>query len=111
LTLNEIIDVAEQVARALEAAHSAGIIHRDIKPENIVLRPDGYVKVLDFGLAKLTERESDEDQTAEDASSVGMDFETQAGMVLGTVNYMCRSRRAGRRDGRSDLFNLGVVHG
>src|SRR6185436_1706454 len=88
LTLNEIIDVAMQVARALEAAHSAGIVHRDIKPENIVLRPDGYVKVLDFGLAKLTERESGDDNDANDSSWRGLDFETQAGMVIGTVNYM-----------------------
>src|SRR4029453_7224227 len=110
LTLNEIIDVAVQVARALEAAHSAGIVHRDIKPENIVVRPDGYVKVLDFGLAKLTERESSDDKDAEDISWRGQDFETQAGMVLGTVNYMSPGQARGERvDGRSDLFSLGVV--
>jgi serine/threonine protein kinase/tetratricopeptide (TPR) repeat protein len=110
LTLNEIIDVAVQVARALEAAHSAGIVHRDIKPENIVVRPDGYVKVLDFGLAKLTERESGDDKAAEDASWRGLDFETQAGMVLGTVNYMSPEQARGQTvDGRSDLFSLGVV--
>jgi serine/threonine protein kinase len=57
LTLNQIVEVAIQVASALETAHAAGIIHRDIKPENIMLRPDGYSKVLDFGLAKLTETE------------------------------------------------------
>ena len=109
LTLNEIIDVAVQVARALEAAHSAGIVHRDIKPENIVLRPDGYVKVLDFGLAKLTERESGDDKAAESASW-RVDFETQAGMVLGTVNYMSPEQARGQTvDGRSDLFSLGVV--
>lgn len=110
LTLNEIIDVAVQVARALAAAHSAGIIHRDIKPENIVLRPDGYIKVLDFGLAKLTEPESGDDKAAEDASWRGLDFETQAGMVLGTVNYMSPEQARGQTvDGRSDLFSLGVV--
>jgi eukaryotic-like serine/threonine-protein kinase len=110
LTLNEIIDVAVQVARALGAAHSAGIIHRDIKPENIVVRPDGYVKVLDFGLAKLTERESGDDNTIEDASWRGMDFETQAGMVLGTVNYMSPEQARGQTvDRRSDLFSFGVV--
>jgi len=110
LTLNEIVDVAMQVARALEAAHSAGIVHRDIKPENIVLRPDGYVKVLDFGLAKLTEPESGDDKAAEEVSWRGLDFETQAGMVLGTVNYMSPEQARGQRvDGRSDLFSLGVV--
>jgi serine/threonine protein kinase/tetratricopeptide (TPR) repeat protein len=109
LTINEIIDVAVQVARALEAAHSAGIVHRDIKPENILLRPDGYVKVLDFGLAKLTERESSDDKAAESASW-RVDFETQAGMVLGTVNYMSPEQARGQAvDGRSDLFSLGVV--
>ena len=110
LTLNEIIDVAVQVVRALEAAHSAGIVHRDIKPENIVVRPDGYVKVLDFGLAKLTERESGDDNAAEDASWRGLDFETQAGMVLGTVNYMSPEQARGQTvDERSDLFSFGVV--
>ncbi|HWO02728.1 MAG TPA: protein kinase [Blastocatellia bacterium] len=110
LTLNELIDVAVQVARALQAAHSAGIVHRDIKPENIVLRPDGYVKVLDFGLAKLTERESGDDKDAEDISWRGQDFETQAGIVLGTVNYMSPEQARGQTvDGRSDLFSLGVV--
>ena len=109
LSLNEIIDVAVQVARALEAAHSAGIVHRDIKPENIVLRPDGYVKVLDFGLAKLTERDSGDHKAAESASW-RVDFETQAGMVLGTVNYMSPEQARGQTvDGRSDLFSLGVV--
>ena len=109
-TLNEIIDVAVQVARALEAAHSAGIVHRDIKPENIVVRPDGYVKVLDFGLAKLTERESGDDKAVEEASWRGLDFETQAGMVLGTVNYMSPEQASGQTvDARSDLFSLGVV--
>ena len=56
MKLSEILDVSIQAANALQAAHAAGIVHRDIKPENIMLRPDGYVKVLDFGLAKLTEK-------------------------------------------------------
>jgi serine/threonine protein kinase/predicted Zn-dependent protease len=110
LTLNQILDVAMQVARALEAAHAAGIVHRDIKPENIILRPDGYAKVLDFGLVKLTEPELGGDEANTDASGKGLDFKTQAGMVLGTVNYMSPEQARGQMvDGRSDLFSLGVV--
>ncbi len=110
LTLNQILDVAIQVASALDAAHAAGIVHRDIKPENIMLRPDGYAKVLDFGLAKLTEPESDGDEANRDASGGSSDFETRPGMVLGTVNYMSPEQVRGQKvDGRSDLFSLGVV--
>jgi eukaryotic-like serine/threonine-protein kinase len=110
LTLNQILDVAIQVASALEAAHAAGIVHRDIKPENIMLRPDGYAKVLDFGLAKLTEPESDGDEAKTDRSEMSSDFETGTGMVLGTVNYMSPEQVRGQKvDGRSDLFSLGVV--
>jgi eukaryotic-like serine/threonine-protein kinase len=110
LTLNRILDVAIQVATALEAAHAAGIVHRDIKPENIMLRPDGYVKVLDFGLAKLTEPESGGDEANRDGSGVSSDFDTRTGMVLGTVNYMSPEQARGQKvDGRSDLFSLGVV--
>jgi eukaryotic-like serine/threonine-protein kinase len=110
LTLNRILDVAIQVASALEAAHAAGIVHRDIKPENIMLRPDGYIKVLDFGLAKLTEPESGGDEANRDALGVSSDFDTRTGMVLGTVNYMSPEQARGQKvDGRSDLFSLGVV--
>jgi serine/threonine protein kinase/tetratricopeptide (TPR) repeat protein len=110
LTLNQILDVVIQVASALDAAHAAGIVHRDIKPENIMLRPDGYAKVLDFGLAKLTEPESNGDETKTDVSGMSSDFETRTGMVLGTVNYMSPEQVRGQKvDGRSDLFSLGVV--
>lgn len=110
LTLNQILDVAIQVASALEAAHAAGIVHRDIKPENIMLRPDGYAKVLDFGLAKLAEPESGGDEAKTNASEVSSDFETRTGMVMGTVNYMSPEQVRGQKvDGRSDLFSLGVV--
>ena len=110
LTLNQILDVAIQVASALEAAHAAGIVHRDIKPENIMLRPDGYAKVLDFGLAKLTEPDSGGNKAKTDTSGIRADFETQAGILMGTVKYMSPEQVRGQQvDGRSDLFSLGVV--
>ncbi len=110
LSLNQIADLAIQVADALDAAHAAGIVHRDIKPENIMLRPDGYVKVLDFGLAKLTERDLDSQVTRSDLSPGTSDFETRAGVILGTVNYMSPEQARGQKlDGRSDLFSLGVI--
>jgi serine/threonine protein kinase/Flp pilus assembly protein TadD len=110
VSLNQILDLAVQVASALEAAHAAGIVHRDIKPENIMLRPDGYAKVLDFGLAKLTEPESGGGEARTDVSWSPPDFETRTGMVLGTVNYMSPEQARGQKvDGRSDLFSLGVV--
>jgi eukaryotic-like serine/threonine-protein kinase len=110
VSLNQILDLAIQVASALEAAHEAGIVHRDIKPENIMLRPDGYAKVLDFGLAKLTEPESGRDEANTDVSAAPTNFETRTGMVLGTVNYMSPEQARGQKvDGRSDLFSLGVV--
>jgi serine/threonine protein kinase/tetratricopeptide (TPR) repeat protein len=104
LTLDRILEVTIQVASALETAHGAGIIHRDIKPENIMLRPDGYAKVLDFGLAKLTETEFKNCETETSA------FQTRTGILLGTVNYMSPEQvRRQKLDGRSDLFSLGVV--
>ncbi|MCI0389930.1 MAG: protein kinase [Acidobacteria bacterium] len=110
LSLSQILDLVTQVASALEAAHAAGIVHRDIKPENIMLRPDGYAKVLDFGLAKLTEPESGSDKTKTKGSARGSDFETRTGTVLGTANYMSPEQARGQKvDGRSDLFSLGVV--
>ena len=110
LSLNQILDVVIQVASALEAAHAAGIIHRDIKPENIMLRPDGYVKVLDFGLAKLSESGSSSDEADPDSTVASSDFQTRTGVLLGTVNYMSPEQARGQKvDGRSDLFSLGVV--
>src|SRR5262249_4528146 len=109
MTLDKAIDVAMQIASALSAAHQAGIVHRDIKPENVMLRPDGYVKVLDFGLAKLTESDSPprEGETGSSGSSV---FETRTGVILGTVAYMSPEQAHGQKvDARSDLFSLGVV--
>src|SRR5215831_17373492 len=108
LTLNQILEVAIQVASALGTAHAAGIIHRDIKPENIMLRPDGYAKVLDFGLAKLTEKELADDSTTDPRVTAG--FKTRTGILLGTTSYMSPEQVRGQKlDGRSDLFSLGVV--
>ncbi len=109
MELVDVLDVAIQVANALTAAHAAGIVHRDIKPENIMLRPDGYVKVLDFGLAKLTEKfDSDEDVSPEATTKPLRD--TSPGVIMGTVSYMSPEQARGHRvDSRSDLFSLGSV--
>jgi serine/threonine-protein kinase len=107
LTLNEILDISIQIAGALSAAHGAGIVHRDIKPENIVVRPDGYVKVLDFGLAKLLKpQELFTDGTKETA----IHNATAQGVIMGTVNYMSPEQAKGETvDQRTDIFSLGVV--
>lgn len=116
--LTEALEIALQIAAALEAAHDAGIVHRDIKPENVMLRRDGYVKVLDFGLAKLTERPGergtgrliDAGQTGTLRNPLSKIFTTQPGVVLGTVNYMSPEQSLGHDvDHRSDLFSLGIV--
>ncbi len=104
----EILDVAVQVASALEEAHSAGIVHRDIKPDNIMVRRNGYVKVLDFGLAKLTERIDRSPSDAEASTRVLV--QTDAGVVMGTSHYMSPEQARGRPvDTRSDIWSLGVV--
>ncbi len=111
MELPDILDVSIQAAGALQAAHAAGIIHRDIKPENIMLRPDGYVKVLDFGLAKLTEKSRQSSPIAADSEMATMaKTYTQPGTVLGTVNYMSPEQARGHvLDARTDVFSLGVV--
>src|SRR5262245_9311962 len=101
------LEVGAQVASALEAAHEAGIIHRDIKPENVMMRPDGLVKVLDFGLAKLTERPAgmDDSQAAMLASS-----DSVSGVVMGTPQYMSPEQTRGQNVGsQTDIFSLGVM--
>ena len=107
MQLGEALDVAIQVASALAAAHQAGTVHRDIKPENIMLRPDGYVKVLDFGIAKLAEQELPTSMPKDEALFL---VETNLGSVLGTVRYMSPEQaRGGHVDKSTDIWSLGVV--
>lgn len=99
LHFTETVALATQIAEALAAAHESGIIHRDIKPENVMVRPDGQVKVLDFGLAKFTEKATNAVNSA-----------TQTGIIMGTPGYMSPEQaRALKMDGRTDIFSLGVV--
>jgi eukaryotic-like serine/threonine-protein kinase len=103
---NEALDIAAQVASALCVAHLAGIVHRDIKPENIMLRPDGYVKVLDFGIAKLTQQETLGTMTP----LAGVRMATQVGIIAGTTRYMSPEQAMAQAvDARSDLWSLAVV--
>jgi serine/threonine-protein kinase len=106
LKLGEVLDFAAQIASALSAAHAAGIVHRDIKPENIMLRCDGIVKVLDFGLAKLTGRVSPDPVDTEAPTSL----KTDPGIVLGTAVYMSPEQARGLEvDARTDIFSFGVL--
>jgi serine/threonine protein kinase/Tol biopolymer transport system component len=107
MKLHEALDIAVQVTRAIAAAHAAGIIHRDIKTENIMISRDGYVKVLDFGLAKLTAISSD---NPDPASLTVTSAHTDPGVVMGTFSYMSPEQARGLPlDARTDLWSLGVV--
>ena len=105
LELDAVLEISIQVTTALAAAHDKGIVHRDVKPENVMIRGDGYVKVLDFGLAKLTERyEAGSDSEAPTFHI----FSTYSGALLGTTNYL--SPEQARRldvDERADIWGLG----
>src|ERR1700737_2296711 len=99
LPTEDLLEIALQITSALAAAHNAGIIHRDIKPENVIIRPDGYAKVLDFGLAKLRE-----------ARGSGTVVKTATGVAMGTVGYMAPEQFSGGNvTAAADVFSLGVV--
>lgn len=106
MKLGDVLDIAIQVAEGLIAAHEAGIVHRDIKPENIIIRPEGYVKILDFGLAKLTERH----KSATTTTMPTLLFHSTPGIVIGTAAYMSPEQARGVAvDERTDIWGLGVV--
>ncbi len=103
LKLSEVLDISTQIAGALCTAHEAHLVHRDIKPENIMIRPDGYVKILDFGLAKLVEQKNQSIFGLEQSTIK----QTAKGVILGTVNYMSPEQAKGERvDERTDIFSL-----
>jgi eukaryotic-like serine/threonine-protein kinase len=112
LEMLEVIEIAIQIASALVASHEAGIIHRDIKPDNIMLRPDGYVKVLDFGIAKLKETFSQQTNVRVDSenTTIRTPVKTEPGIIIGSPNYMSPEQARGLAvDERSDIFSLGVM--
>jgi len=101
----DTLEIAIQIASALQAAHEAGVVHRDLKPENVMIREDGYVKVLDFGLAKMTEKPG-----ADEVDKTPTQRLSLPGMIMGTVTYMSPEQARGSRvDERSDIFSLGIV--
>ncbi len=108
MNLGMALDIGIQVASALAAAHSAGIVHRDIKPDNIMLRPDGLVKILDFGVAKFAETELAKTDPPEIRERNSAD--TLPGMIIGTAEYMSPEQARGVSvDHRSDIFSFGVL--
>ncbi|MBZ5578018.1 MAG: serine/threonine-protein kinase [Acidobacteriia bacterium] len=107
--LEESLRIARQIADALEAAHEKGIVHRDLKPGNVILKPDGSVKVLDFGLAKVGPRTASGGENVEDSPTISM-AATRAGVILGTAAYMSPEQARGKTvDKRADIWAFGVV--
>jgi serine/threonine protein kinase len=105
LRLNETLKLSIQMGDALAKAHSAGIIHRDFKPSNVMVTEDGVVKVVDFGLAKLTEVSERGDEATRT-----LQHETEEGTIVGTVSYMSPEQAEGKKvDARSDIFSFGSV--
>jgi serine/threonine protein kinase len=105
MRLSGALKIAVQLADALARSHAAGIVHRDLKPANIMVDAHGLVKVLDFGLAKLTEHHD-----SEDASTATIGLATEEGMIVGTVSYMSPEQAEGKKvDARSDIFSFGAV--
>lgn len=108
MEVSQVLEIAIQITSALASAHEAGIVHRDIKPDNVMLRRDGIVKVLDFGLAKLTELRPDTGVDSEALTSVPI--KTEPGMVMGTAIYMSPEQARGLPvDARTDIFSLGIL--
>ena len=110
MALGDALPLAKQIASALEAAHELGIVHRDLKPANVKVRPDGTVKVLDFGLAKAIEPVASSSASATSSPTFASPAMTQAGMILGTAAYMAPEQARGRAvDKRADVWAFGAV--